>query len=70
MLEKLEAAARAHPPAIPVDLQSLADLGFSTFQGGFMLTRVMEDPGRLRTQLAHVRHYLELLFGLAPAKAG
>jgi TetR/AcrR family transcriptional repressor of nem operon len=66
LLEKLEAAARVHPPAIAVDLQSLADQVFATFEGGFILARAMHDPTQLRAQLAHLRHYLELLFQLAP----
>jgi TetR/AcrR family transcriptional regulator, transcriptional repressor for nem operon len=66
LLEKLEAAARIHPPAIAVDLQSLADQVFTTFEGGFILARAMHDPTQLRAQLAHLRNYLELLFQLAP----
>jgi TetR/AcrR family transcriptional repressor of nem operon len=66
LLEKLEAAAELHPPAIAVDLHSLADQVFTTFEGGFILARAMHDPSHLHAQLAHVRHYLELLFGLSP----
>jgi TetR/AcrR family transcriptional regulator, transcriptional repressor for nem operon len=72
LLEKLEAAARVHPPAIAVDLPSLADQVFTTFEGGFILARAMHDPSQLRAQLAHLRHYLELLFQLslqAPGRA-
>jgi TetR/AcrR family transcriptional regulator, transcriptional repressor for nem operon len=66
LLDKLEAAARAHPPAVEVDLPSLADQVFTTFEGGFILARAMHDPTHLRAQLAHLRHYLELLFHLSP----
>jgi len=66
LLDKLEAAARVHPLAVAVDLPSLADQVFTTFEGGFVLARAMHDPTHLRTQLAHLRHYLELLFQLAP----
>jgi hypothetical protein len=68
LLAKLEAAARLHPPAAAVDLPSLADQFFTTFEGGFILTRAMHDPSHLGTQLAHLRHYLELLFELSPAR--
>jgi TetR/AcrR family transcriptional regulator, transcriptional repressor for nem operon len=68
LLEKLEAAARAHPPATAVDLPSLADQVFTTFEGGFILARAMDDPTHLRAQLAHLRRYLELLFQLSPKK--
>ena len=37
LLDKLEAAARLHPPAISVDLASLADHVFTGFEGGFIL---------------------------------
>ena len=68
LLGKLEGAARVHPPAIAVDLPSLADQVFTTFEGGFILARAMHDPSHLRAQLAHLRHYLELLFQLSPTQ--
>jgi AcrR family transcriptional regulator len=68
LLEKLEAAARVHPPATAVDLPSLADHVFTVFEGGFILTLAMHEPAHLPAQLAHVRHYLELLFGLSPGQ--
>jgi TetR/AcrR family transcriptional regulator, transcriptional repressor for nem operon len=70
LLEKLEAAARAHPPATPVDLPSLADHVFTVFEGGFILTRAMDEPTHLPAQLAHVRQYLQLLFGLSRGQRG
>ena len=70
VLGKLEQAAGAHPPAADVDLPSLADQIFTTFEGGFVLARAMDEPDHLRRQLAHVRHYLELLFQVSPAAAG
>jgi TetR/AcrR family transcriptional regulator, transcriptional repressor for nem operon len=68
LLDKLEAAAHVHPPATEVDLDSLADQVFTTFEGGFILARAMRDPTHLRAQLAHLRHYLELLFQLPPTQ--
>jgi len=66
LLSKLEAAARVHAPVLDVDLPSLADQAFTTFEGGFILVRAMDDHTRLRAQLAHLRHYLELLFQISP----
>ena len=63
LLEKLEAAAKVRPLATDVDLPSLADQVFTTFEGGFILARAMRDTGLLRAQLTHLRHYLELLLG-------
>ena len=68
LLKKLEAAVRLHPSDIAVDLRSLADHVFTTFEGGFILARAMHDPSHLRAQLTHLRHYLELLFRLSPEK--
>lgn len=62
----LEAAAAIHPPRREVDLASLADLPFTTFEGGFILARTMGDPTLLTAQLVHLRTYVELLFGLQP----
>ena len=64
---KIRAAAERHPPRLPVDPESLADLAFTTFEGGFILVRTMQDPTRLRGQLEHLRRYVELLFGVGAA---
>ena len=68
LLEKLEVAVERHPPALAVDFPSLADHVFTTFEGGFILARAMHDHNHLGAQLAHLRHYLELLFGLSPTQ--
>ncbi|MFP3913516.1 MAG: TetR/AcrR family transcriptional regulator [Actinomycetota bacterium] len=61
--EKLEqAAGREGLP--PVDLTSLADQVFTTVEGALLLARALDDPSRMQAQLAHLRHYLELLFHL------
>jgi TetR/AcrR family transcriptional repressor of nem operon len=62
ILEKLEAAAERHPPRIPVDLTALADHIFATFEGAFVLTRTMEDPGLMQAQLELVRRFVALVF--------
>jgi TetR/AcrR family transcriptional regulator, transcriptional repressor for nem operon len=66
LLEKLEAAAELHPPALEVDLPSLADQVTATFEGAYVLVRAMGDPTLMQKQLAHVRNYVTLLFGLPP----
>jgi TetR/AcrR family transcriptional repressor of nem operon len=61
ILDKLTLATQRHPPALPVDLESLADQVFTTLEGGFILARATGDPLRLRDQLRHLRTYLTLL---------
>lgn len=46
-----------------VDLDSLADQVFTTFEGAFILARATDDPTHVRAQLGHLRRYLELLVG-------
>jgi TetR/AcrR family transcriptional repressor of nem operon len=61
---KLRAAAERRPPAADVDLAALADHVFTTFEGAFVLTRALGDPGVMRRQLALLRQYVALLYGL------
>jgi TetR/AcrR family transcriptional repressor of nem operon len=64
--EKLETAAASRPSMPAVDLPSLADQAFTIFEGGYLLARATGDKGALRRQLAHLRHYLALLFDVPP----
>lgn len=70
ILEKLVQAAQEHPRLAAVDLPSLADMVFSTFEGGFILARATNDPVHLRRQLSHMRKYLELLLDVDSPFAG
>jgi len=64
LLEKLEAAAVSRPALAGSDLAALADMPFSIFEGGYILSRVTRDQAHLRRQLAHLRRYMELLLDL------
>jgi TetR/AcrR family transcriptional repressor of nem operon len=61
ILDKLRLATATRPPALDVDLESLADQVFTTLEGGFILARATGDPLKLRDQLRHLRAYLSLL---------
>jgi TetR/AcrR family transcriptional repressor of nem operon len=61
LLAKLTLAAERRPPALPVDLESLADQVFTILEGGFILARATGEPLKLRDQLRHLRAYLTLL---------
>lgn len=60
-LEQSRAASRLSPD---VDVRSLADHVFTTFEGAFILARATDDPTHVRAQLGHLRRYLELLLRL------
>jgi TetR/AcrR family transcriptional repressor of nem operon len=61
---KFEVAIAKYPPKIPVKAEELADAIVSTFEGGFVMMRVLQDPKQLAQQLSHYRNYIELLFGI------
>jgi TetR/AcrR family transcriptional repressor of nem operon len=63
LVPRLRVVAELHPPRLPVDLESLADLVLTAFEGGFVLSRAVGNPAIVAQQLRHVRNYLELLFG-------
>lgn len=60
---KLRQVAERHPPAIAVSIDSLADMMTAIFEGAFILSKTLQDPGPVAAQLGHYRNYLELLFG-------
>lgn len=62
ILAKLEAAARQRPAMADLDLTALADHVFAVLEGAFLLVRALDDRSAMRRQIAHLRHYLELLF--------
>lgn len=68
ILANLRQATERRPPALPIDLESLADHVFATLEGGFILARATGEPLALRDQLRHVRWYLTLL--LRPDDSG
>ena len=64
IVDKLELAAATRPALHDLDLAALADHWFTTFEGSFLLAQAVGDSSCMRRQLAHLRRYLELLFGL------
>ena len=59
----LDAVAKAHPPRLAVDMDSLADLFYSITEGAYVMMKTLGDRTLLPRQARHLRHYLELLFG-------
>jgi TetR/AcrR family transcriptional regulator, transcriptional repressor for nem operon len=70
LAEKLAAAAATRSPAPGVDLESLADMLLTIFEGAFILSRTMAEPKLVARQLGHFRRYLELAFGVDARSVG
>jgi hypothetical protein len=68
VLERSRAAGLHVELAVEGDPRPLAQS--VDFEGGFILTRAMHEPAHPPAQLAHVRHYLQLLFGLSTRRRG
>jgi len=56
-----------HPPHRAVDLDEVADLFSTVFEGAFVMAKSLEDPKLIARHLAHYRRYVELLFAPEPA---
>jgi TetR/AcrR family transcriptional repressor of nem operon len=67
---QLEIVADRYPPQLPVDLDALADLVFTTSEGAYVVARATGELHVLRDQVLQVRNYLELLFAPASPAAG
>lgn len=60
--QKLEEITSTYPPREDVDLESLADMMSTIFEGAFVLSRTLTDSGLVAEQLVHYRTYLRLVF--------
>lgn len=59
---KIEEVVEAYPPQIPVENYQVADHLLTTFEGAFILAKVMNEAKLASEQLIQCRNYLELLF--------
>ncbi len=64
IVELLKPALAAHRPDVAIDADALADHLFTTFEGGFILCRTLEDRSAMRGQLRVFRQLLESLLRL------
>lgn len=60
--EKIEQASELHAPTIPVETHQVADHVLTTFEGAFILSKVLREPKLASEQLIQCRNYLELLY--------
>ena len=66
LTHKVREVAAEYPPRIPVDWHQVADHVLTTFEGAFILSKVMREPKLASEQLVQCRNYLELLFTPPP----
>jgi TetR/AcrR family transcriptional repressor of nem operon len=59
---KVREVAAEYPPRIPIDQHQVADHLLTTFEGAFILAKVMKEPKLAAEQLVQCRNYMELLF--------
>jgi hypothetical protein len=59
---KIEQIIALYPPKIPIVTSQVADHLLTTFEGAFILAKVMKEAKLASQQLLQCRNYLELLF--------
>ncbi len=57
-----------YPPRIPVRSEDLADHFMGTVEGGFVLSRIYQQPDQVAMQLRQFKNYFQLIFD--PEMAG
>lgn len=67
--EKLRAAIAKHSPAREIDANTVADGLLNAIEGGIVLSKALNDPALLATQLRHYKTYVELLFTAEASKS-
>lgn len=60
--ELIQQITEPYPPRIPVESSQVADHVLTTFEGAFILAKIMNEPKLASEQLIQCRNYLELLF--------
>ena len=68
--EMLAEAVEAEPPRVPVEVDDLADMLTVIFEGAYVMSRTLHEPGSVGRQLRQYRQYLELLFGREAREGG
>lgn len=60
--QKIAEVVKQYPPRIEIQNHQVADHVLTTFEGAFILSKVMKEPKLASEQLIQCRNYLELLF--------
>jgi TetR/AcrR family transcriptional regulator, transcriptional repressor for nem operon len=69
LCEKIDAIVVHNPPRIPIENYQVADHLLTTFEGAFILAKIMREPALASQQLVQCRNYIELLFANADGNA-
>jgi TetR/AcrR family transcriptional repressor of nem operon len=64
IVDLLQPALTVQRPDLDIDAAALADHLYTTFEGGFILCRTLEDPSAMRAQLRVLRQLVESLLRL------
>lgn len=59
---KIEEVTALYPPRIPVENHQVADHVLASFEGAFILSKLMKEAKLASEQLVQCRNYIELLF--------
>jgi TetR/AcrR family transcriptional repressor of nem operon len=59
---KIEEVVKLYPPKIPIENYQVSDHLLTTFEGAFILAKIMNESKLASEQLIQCRNYLELLF--------
>ena len=59
---KIEEEVKLYPPKIPIENYQVSDHLLTTFEGAFILAKIMNESKLASEQLIQCRNYLELLF--------
>ena len=62
LCQKIAEIVALYPARIPVENYQVADHLLTTFEGAFILSKVMKEPKLASQQLIQCRNYIELLF--------
>ena len=62
LTQQIEKIVQSYPPNIPIKHSQVADHVLTTFEGAFILAKIMNESKLASEQLIQCRNYIELLF--------
>jgi TetR/AcrR family transcriptional repressor of nem operon len=62
IVNKINETMQTRKPRLEIDVESLADMMTTVFEGAFIMSKTFNDPALIAKHLRHYRNYIELLF--------